>query len=114
MNFYRAEALVRLAKAEGRAPDAAAVNAELSALGGEIARLEKPFPKELHASRKFFAGTSQKEAELANRCQAKYLRGLKAFHEGRRDEAAKLFDEAVTGRPSLVWAAYWRTRCARP
>ncbi len=113
MNFYRAEALVRLARAEGRAPDAAAVKAELSALDGEIARLEKPFPKELHASRKFFAGTSQQEAERANRCQAKYLRGLKSFHEGRKDEAAKLFDEAVAGNPSLVWAAYWRTRCAR-
>ena len=113
MNFYRAEALVRLARAEGRAPDAAAVKAELSALDGEIARLEKPFPKELHASRKFFAGTSQQEAERANRCQAKYLRGLKSFHEGRKDEAAKLFGEAVAGNPSLVWAAYWRTRCAR-
>ena len=113
MNFYRAEALVRLAKMEGRAPDAAAVKAELAALDGEIARLEKPFPKELHASRKFFAGTSQAEAERANRCQAKYLRGLKAFHEGRKDEAAKMFDEAVAGNPSLVWAVYWRTRCAR-
>ena len=113
MNFYRAEALVRLAKAEGRAPDAAAVKAELTALDGEIARLEKPFPKELHASRKFFAGTSQKEAERANRCQAKYLRGLKAFHAGKLDEAAKLFDEAVAGRPSLLWAAYWRTRCVQ-
>jgi tetratricopeptide (TPR) repeat protein len=113
MNFYRAEALVRLAKMEGRAPDAAAVKAELDALDGAIAQLEKPLPKELHASRKFFAGTSRDEAERANRCQAKYLRGLKAFHEGRKDEAAKLFDEAVAGRPSLVWAAYWRTRCAR-
>ena len=104
---------MRLARAEGRAPDAAAVKAELSALDGEIARLEKPFPKELHASRKFFAGASQAEAELANRCRAKYLRGLKAFHEGRKDEAARLFDEAVAGSPSLVWAAYWRTRCAQ-
>ena len=113
MNFYRAEALVRLAKMEGRAPDAAAVKAELDALDGAIAQLEKPLPKELHASRKFFAGTSRDEAERANRCQAKYLRGLKAFHEGHREEAAKLFDEAVAGRPGLVWAAYWRTRCAR-
>jgi len=38
---------------------------------------------------------------------------LKSFHEGRKDEAAKLFDDAVAGNPSLVWAAYWRTRCAR-
>ena len=113
MNFYRAEALVRLAKMEGRAPDAAAVKTELDALEGAIAQLEKPLPKELHASRKFFAGTSRDEAERANRCQAKYLRGLKAFHEGRLEEAAKLFDEAVAGCPGLVWAAYWRTRCTR-
>ena len=30
-----------------------------------------------------------------------------------KDEAARLFDEAVAGSPSLVWAAYWRTRCTR-
>ena len=66
--------------------------------------LEKPLPKELHASRKFFSGASQAEAERANRCQAKYLRGLKSFHEGRKDEAAKLCEMRCEPKPSTAAA----------
>lgn len=41
-------------------------------------RIEKPLPRELHASRKFFSGGTPEEAEAANRREAAQLRELKA------------------------------------
>ena len=78
MNAFRIEALKALAKLDGKAVDPDAVKAQAEQLDREIERLEKPLPRELHASRKFFSGGTPEEAEAANRREAAQLRALKA------------------------------------